>query len=205
MTDASVMPGFDQFEVSLARLFGLLLFVGAAFVPIMPMMPSFLTAWFRPHRQHFAGKEGEYLLSASPNRFSAFRQPPNHVAGGLGPAWAASHGISPAARIRSDVARVDDPIVSAGELYAFPCHGIEVEPDDHPADHRGPDVAVSAGRHRSQSLDGLHSVDVGNSNRRTPATRPSVHAAFFVRGAASLPIGAAVLRLVVSADRRPIA
>ena len=77
----------------------------------------------------------------------------------------ASHGSSPAAWIRSDVVRVDDPVVGARELDTFPCHGIEVEADDQPADHRSPNVPVSAGRHRGQSLDGLHSIYFGNSNR----------------------------------------
>jgi hypothetical protein len=112
--------------------------------------------------------------------------------------------MSPAAPVRPDLVCVDDPVVGAGELDAFPCHGIEVDPEDHPADRRGPDVPVSARRHRGQSLRGLHSSDVGDSNRAT-MTRPlrvgRVAPAFAFRGVASLPVGVAMLFLVVLAGQ----
>jgi hypothetical protein len=58
--------------------------------------------------------------------------------------------MSSAAAFRPNVARVDDPVVSASELDAFPCHGIEVDPKDHPTERQSPDGPASETPSRSK-------------------------------------------------------
>ena len=116
-------------------------------------------------------------------------------------AFVCERQLSATAWIRADVARVDNPAVHAGQLDTFPRLGVEVESRNGSVSHRGADIPISASRHRTQRLDRIHSANVGNSNGRSPMMRLLVATAFLLRGTASLPVGAAILRrpLIVSA------